>query len=81
MANDETSTLERQSQDGEPAEGPSDFDRDDELLARVFELCSPEQKMRGATPREVLMRLAPEERTELLERVRATGVSVNIVRK
>ena len=32
---------------------------EDALLVRLFEHCSPEQKLRGSTPREVLATLTP----------------------
>lgn len=50
-----------------PGGGPTtDFDDEDELLVRLFEHCSPEQKRRGDTPRQVLATLTPAERGELL---------------
>lgn len=50
-----------------PAAGPTtDFDEEDELLVRLFELCSPEQRRRGDTPRDVLATLTAAERGELL---------------
>jgi hypothetical protein len=36
----------------------------------MLALCSAEQKSRGTTPREVLARLSPAERVELLDRLR-----------
>ena len=45
----------------------TDFDDEDELLRLLFELCSPDQKLRGSSPREVLARLSPAERARLLD--------------
>lgn len=50
-------------------ETTSDFDDTDELLGRLFALCSPEQKLRGKTPREVLARLQAGERRQLLAKL------------
>lgn len=47
----------------------TDFDDQDDLLRRLFELCSPEQKARGGSPREVLARLSAAERVQLLDRL------------
>ncbi len=60
--------TERPTESGAPpAGGPTtDFDDEDELLVRLFEHCSPEQKLRGSTPREVLATLTPAERGQLL---------------
>jgi hypothetical protein len=45
------------------------FDDADDLLARLFDLCSPEQKGRGRSPREVLAKLPAAERAQLLDRL------------
>jgi hypothetical protein len=56
---------------GAPMTGSStpNFDDEDDLLERLVELCSPEQQRRGTSPREVLAKLAPAERAELLDRL------------
>lgn len=55
---------------GTPAGSPTtDFDEADDLLRRLFDLCTPEQQRRGSTPREALARLSPAERAQLLQRL------------
>lgn len=50
-------------------EDPTDFDDQDELLAALYDLCTPEQKLRANTPRETLAKLAPSERASLLKKL------------
>lgn len=47
----------------------TEFDDADDLLRRLFDLCSPEQQRRGRTPREALARLSPDERARLLQQL------------
>jgi hypothetical protein len=47
----------------------TDFDDADDLLVRLYELCSPEQKQRGRTAREVLGKLLAHERAEVMDRL------------
>ena len=57
---------------GDAGDTTTEFDDADDLLRRLFDLCSPEQQRRGRTPREALARLSPAERAQLLQQLAPT---------